>query len=183
MNLPNTITLIRILLVPVFAWLWWRGAHAWALTVFVIASVSDLLDGFLARVLDQKTRLGQVLDPAADKLLMLVGFLTAALVGALPVWLAIIAIGKDLAQAIGGGIAYLFFRDTHGPERWKPTRLGKYTTFTQVIAIGLALLAGAWDRETLRPYVAALSIHAAVLTVIAVIQYTSRAVFPARLSS
>jgi cardiolipin synthase (CMP-forming) len=183
MNVPNTITLIRILLVPVFAWLWWRGAHAWALAVFVTASVSDVLDGFLARVLNQRTKLGQFLDPAADKLLMLVGFLTAALVGALPVWLVAIALGKDLLQAIGSTIAYLFFRKTLGPERWKPTRLGKYTTFTQVFTIALALLAGAWDRETLRPYVGALAIHAAVLTVIASIQYTSRALFPARLDS
>src|SRR6185503_6007534 len=69
MTVANLITLCRILLIPVFAFLWWRGLHVAALVVFGFASLSDWLDGFFARLLNQRTRLGQILDPAADKLM------------------------------------------------------------------------------------------------------------------
>ena len=77
-TIANAVTLARLVLIPCFGFLWWRGQHGAALAVFAGAALSDWLDGFLARVLDQRTRLGQILDPAADKLLLLVSFLTAA---------------------------------------------------------------------------------------------------------
>jgi cardiolipin synthase len=175
MNAANTVTVCRIVMIPVFGTLWWRGNHVAALVVFAAAGLSDLLDGFLARVLDQKTKLGQFLDPAADKFMVLVGYLVAAKVRALPVWLAAVVIGRDVLQALGAAGFYLFARDRLGPERWKPTKIGKYAAFQQVLTVGLALLGDAATLSGMRPYVAALGLVAALLTVCAAAQYLGRA--------
>jgi cardiolipin synthase len=170
-NLANSITLGRIALIPVFGYLWWRGQHGAALVVFVVAAVSDLADGFVARVLDQKTRLGQILDPAADKLMLLTSFLVAAHTRAVPVWLAVLVIGRDLVLATGGALFAFVLRGRYEPEKWKPSRLGKYAAFSQVLTIGLALLQRVTEREELRPFVGTLVILCATLTAIAGIQY------------
>lgn len=173
MNVPNTITLIRIALLPVFGYFWWRGQHGLALTVFVVAAVSDLADGFAARVLDQRTRLGQILDPAADKLMLLVSFLVAAVTRAVPIWLAVLVIGRDVVLVTGGALFAFVVRGRLDPERWKPSRIGKYATFAQVLTIGLALLQRVTEHEALRPFVGALVINCAALTAISGIQYVA----------
>jgi cardiolipin synthase len=175
MNAANFVTCVRIVLTPVFGVLWWRGKYGAALAVFAAAGLSDLLDGFLARALNQKTKLGQFLDPAADKLMVLCGYVTAVVVHAVPGWIAALVIGRDVLQALSAGAFYLFARDKLGPERWRPTRLGKYSTLIQVFAVGMALLADATERAALAPYVAALVLTAAVLTVVAAAQYLARA--------
>jgi cardiolipin synthase len=175
-NVPNAITTLRILLIPLFGYLWWRGLFGAALTVFAIASLSDLADGFAARVLNQRTRLGQILDPAADKFMLLVSFLVAAITGAVPLWLAALVIGRDLLLTSGGALFAFVLRGRHDPERWRPTRLGKYATFTQVLAIGLALLHRVTDSEALRPFVGALVIQCAALTTISGLQYVAAGV-------
>jgi cardiolipin synthase len=171
MNVPNSITLLRIALLPVFGYLWWRGLHGWALTVFVLAAISDLADGFAARVLNQRTRLGQILDPAADKLMLLVSFLVAAATRAVPIWLAALVIGRDVVLVSGGALFAFVLRGRLEPERWKPSRIGKYATFTQVLTIGLALLHRVSEYEQLRPFVGAMVISCAALTAISGLQY------------
>lgn len=173
MNVPNSITMLRIALIPVFGYLWWRGLSGAALTIFVIAALSDLADGFAARVLNQKTRLGQILDPAADKLMLLVSFLVAAVTRAVPVWLAVLVIGRDLVLVSGGAAFAFLLRGRLDPEHWKPSRIGKYATFAQVITIGLALLHRVSESEVLRPFVGALVINCAALTAISGIQYVA----------
>jgi cardiolipin synthase len=173
MNLPNSITMLRILSIPVFGYLWQRGMHGAALTVFVLAAVSDLADGFAARVLNQKTRLGQLLDPAADKLMLLTSFLVAAWTRAVPVWLAVLVIGRDVVLVSGGALFAFVWRGRLGPERWKPSRIGKYATFSQVLTIGLALLHRVTDVEELRPFVGTMVINCAALTTISGIQYVA----------
>jgi cardiolipin synthase len=175
-NLPNFFTFLRIALIPVFGLLWLRGRPGPALLVFAAAGLTDLLDGFLARTLHQRTRLGQLLDPAADKLTLLVAFLVAAASGALPWWLAALVIGRDVILSLG---AALFAFVVHGrlePSRWTPTRLGKYSTFFQLGTIGLALAAHAAEADALRPWVAAMTLDTAALTSISAIQYISTAV-------
>jgi len=171
MTIANVVTLIRILLIPCFGFFWWRGQHGLALAVFAAASLSDWLDGFLARVLDQRTRLGQILDPAADKLLLLVSFLTAAALGAVPRWLAALVIGRDVVLASGGALFAFVLRGRLKPDRWKPSRIGKYSTFSQVITIALALTDNMLDSSRLKPYVGALVILCAVITTISGAQY------------
>jgi cardiolipin synthase len=176
MTPANVVTLLRIALIPVFGILWWRGAHGWALAAFAAAGASDLLDGFLARVLDQRTRLGQLLDPAADKLLLLVSFLVAAALGAVPRWLAALVIGRDLLLMLGSAVFAFWLKGRFGPERWTPTRLGKYATFTQLLTIGLALVSRAAEADRLGQFVGAFVLVSAVLTAIAGAQYLVEAV-------
>ncbi len=173
MNLANGITLGRIALIPVFGYLWWRGFHGAALAVFALAAASDLADGFAARVLDQRTRTGQILDPVADKLMLLTSFLVAAHNRAVPVWLAVLVIGRD-GVLLSGALSFRFLlRGRLDPQHWTPTRLGKYAAFSQVLTIGLALLHRVTDSETLRPFVGTLVIMCATLTTLSGIQYVA----------
>ncbi|HUS65533.1 MAG TPA: CDP-alcohol phosphatidyltransferase family protein [Kofleriaceae bacterium] len=173
MTLANLITCLRIVLIPIFGVLWWKGLHGPALIVFAVASFSDWLDGFVARVMDQKTRLGQILDPAADKLLLLVCFLVAAALHAVPRWLAALVIGRDVILVMGGALFAFVLRGRLEPRRWKPSRIGKYSTFTQVFTIGTALAYEMTRWDALQPFVAALCVHCAVLTFISGVQYVA----------
>lgn len=133
-NLPNSLTLLRILLVPVFTYYFLAGDYRIALGIFVITGLTDVVDGYLARRLQLKTTLGAALDPAADKLLMFVTFIVLAMVGLVPVWLAVLVIFRDLW--IIGGLAVIKF--SHIPIHFKPSRLSKLTTFFQLLTIFLA---------------------------------------------
>jgi cardiolipin synthase len=175
-TVPNGLSIVRILLTPFFAYCWWRHFYGPALAVFTAACLSDILDGLIARVFDQRSRVGQVLDPAADKLLVLVTFLTAAATGAVPRWLAALVIGRDIVLAAGGALFAFVLRGRLGPERWRPSRIGKYATFFTFITIGLALLHRITEMEVLRAYVGALGVMSAVTTVIAGIQYVAEGV-------
>jgi cardiolipin synthase len=175
MTLANGITLLRIVLIPVFGVLFLHGHHALALVAFALAGLSDLVDGLVARALHQQTRLGQLLDPAADKLLLVVCFLATAARGVVPRWLAALVIARDLVLVTGAGLVALRLRRIHGeaPHHWKPTRLGKWSTATQVSTIGLALAQAMGDWPALAPWVAALAIPCAAATTLTGIQYVA----------
>jgi cardiolipin synthase len=173
LTLPNGLTIGRVVLTPIFGYLWWRHRYELAIITFAIASVSDLLDGLAARVLDQRTKLGQFLDPAADKLMVLVTFIVAAATGAVPVWLAVLVIGRDVILASGGALFAFVYRGILGPDRWRPSRIGKYATFYAVGTIGLALLHSMTGYERLRPFVGALGIMCAACTIVSGIQYVA----------
>ena len=172
-TVPNALTFGRILLTPFFGYFWWRHWYELAIVTFAVASASDFLDGLAARVLDQHSKLGQFLDPAADKLMVLVTFIVAAATGAVPVWLAALVIGRDVVLATGGALFAFVFRGRLGPERWRPTRIGKYATFYTVGTIGLALLHSMTGYERLRPFVGALGIMCAACTIVSGIQYVA----------
>lgn len=171
MTIPNLVTLGRIALIPVFGFLWWKGHHLGAMIVFVVASLSDWLDGFLARLLDQKSALGQFLDPAADKAMVLVCFLVAAALHAVPIWLAVLVIGRDVVLASGGALFALVLRGRFPSAHWKPSRIGKYATFVQLFTIFFALTMEMTGRTGLSDYVAALAVVCAALTSISGTQY------------
>jgi cardiolipin synthase len=171
MTIPNMVTTLRIALVPVFGLLWWKGNHVGALIVFALASLSDWLDGFLARLLDQKSALGQFLDPAADKLMVLVCFLVAAALHAIPLWLAVLVIGRDVVLASGGAFFALVLRGRFPSAHWKPSRIGKYATFVQLFTIFFALTLEMSGARWLEGYVAALAIGCAALTAVSGTQY------------
>jgi cardiolipin synthase len=136
MNLPNALTLFRILLVPAFLIAVIYGWLAAALILFITAGITDLLDGVLARRYRHETILGSFLDPVADKLLMTVSFISLAVIGLLPPWLGVLAVSKDLFVVIG--MAVLYFSGQ--PVAAVPTLWGKQTTFLQIVTLGLVLL-------------------------------------------
>ncbi len=137
-NIPNILTLIRILLVPLFVLSLIWHLMGYALFVFALAAVTDALDGFLARWLHQRTLLGAYLDPLADKLLSTAAFISLTLIGIIPAWLAVIVISRDLLIVLG--IAMLKIMDV--AFEMAPCKTSKATTLAQMLTICLALLAG-----------------------------------------
>src|ERR671931_239668 len=138
LTVPNVISFARLALVPVFVWLRAAGEPELAFTVFVVAAASDLLDGFLARVLNQRSKLGGLIDPAADKLLIFSALVTLVMEGLLPLWLLLLEAFRDSAMAIGAFVVKR--RQMEIPTT--PSRIGKYSTFALVITVVLALASG-----------------------------------------
>ncbi|OGW62462.1 MAG: CDP-diacylglycerol--glycerol-3-phosphate 3-phosphatidyltransferase [Nitrospirae bacterium RBG_16_64_22] len=131
MNLPNLVTVIRIVLIPVFIILLVYGPVVWALVAFSLAGVTDALDGYLARRLGEQTAMGRFLDPLADKLLLNSAFITMGALGQFPVWLVVIVISRDVAITVGSLLIYL----VHHGTVMAPTILGKATTLSQLILV------------------------------------------------
>lgn len=145
MNIANKITILRVLLTPFFVGLalYYRPDKDYlryiALCVFSIAVLTDALDGFLARFLKQKTTLGTIMDPIADKLLLITAFISLTVWNAsikLPLWLPIIVVSRDIIIVIGVLVIFL----VHGDVKIAPSPLGKITTFLQMAAIISVLL-------------------------------------------
>jgi len=136
-NLPNLLTLSRILLIPVFVLLFWTptpGRSLAAAVVFVIAAVTDLLDGYLARRRSQVTKLGRLLDPIADKLLVLSGLILLVQYQRVAAVVAILIIAREVAvtgvRAIAASQGIVLSAET----------IGKYKMVAQVVAIVLLIL-------------------------------------------
>jgi cardiolipin synthase len=136
LNIPNTITILRLLLVPVLALLLLRGSFGAAIWVLLGAGISDALDGFIARRFNQLTYLGSVLDPLADKCLITVTVLTLSWVGLLPWWLTAVIVLRDLV-IVGGAVAYYI---RAGGIEMSPTIPSKVNTLVQTCLIFLVLV-------------------------------------------
>lgn len=140
-TLPNALTLLRILAIPFFAIAVWYGHHWHACILFAAAGFTDLLDGLIARTFNQRSDLGAILDPAADKLLMTTAFIlmawrTQGMTAPIPVWVAILAIMRDLVISF-----YAFASvDRLSDSKFHPSLLGKLSTAMQLIAVSLGLL-------------------------------------------
>ena len=136
-QLPNLLTLVRIALVAPIVWSIWFRDYRLALTLFVVAGVSDLLDGFLARRFGWQSDLGATLDPLADKLLVVALAALLTVQGHLPLWLALVVVVRDLVIMSGAGVYRLLF----GALDVEPTLISKVNTAMQVIIMGMVLLA------------------------------------------
>lgn len=134
-SIPNILTLLRILLTPVFVILLLRDMYAAALLVFAAAGISDGLDGLIARYMNQRTALGSYLDPAADKLLLTAAFITLAVLGIIPAWLMVIVITRDVIIVLGLAILTL----TEKKYEINPTLLSKCTTAIQILMVFVSL--------------------------------------------
>jgi cardiolipin synthase len=130
-DLPNAITVFRILLVPPVVVLLLYDRFAAALIVFSVAGVSDALDGFLAKRFDWTSALGALLDPLADKLLLLCSFVTLGYQGAIPLWLVLLVIVRDLV-IVGGALSYHFLIE---PVAAAPSRISKLNTLLQILLV------------------------------------------------
>jgi cardiolipin synthase len=143
LTIPNILTFLRMALIPVFASLLVYGYTFSALVVFVIAGVSDGVDGFLARKFNQESELGTIMDPIADKLLMTTAFIILTFPGILPpvrhlpvpFWVTAAVIGRDVLIISVAGAIYIMT----GFRGFVPSWLGKVSTLVQVIAVALVL--------------------------------------------
>jgi len=135
MGLPNWLTTLRILLIPVFVTLLvYRRAGA-ALVVFCLASLTDMLDGYVARVQRRQTRLGAFLDPVADKLLLTSGFVTLTWLKVIPFWITAVVVSRDLVLSIGVLVIHVAGGTVHPAPSW----IGKMSTVFQVATVLAAM--------------------------------------------
>ena len=165
MNIPNILTLIRILLTPLLVILLINDRFLEAFIVFTLAGITDGLDGLIARLMRQKTRIGAILDPIADKLLLTSAYVTLAIIGFLPNWLAVTVISRDVIIVFGVLILFLF----QGGVEISPSVPSKITTVTQlgtIFAVFVNQELG-WLHQILFP----LYIFTAVVTVISGLHY------------
>lgn len=120
-TIPNLVTFVRIVLIPVFVTALIYKRYDQALVLFVCAGISDALDGLLARTTGQKSELGAFLDPLADKFLLVTSYILFSVYGWVPLWLTITIISRDLIIVLGWLLMYLVYRTT----TVRPTMLGK----------------------------------------------------------
>jgi len=142
MNLPNIITLARLLLVPLTVWLIILGAYGFAFLAFVAAGVGDGVDGYLARRLDMHTELGAYLDPIADKALLVSTFVTLGFLRDLPPWLVILVVSRDVLIVGAIILSWLMAR----PLRMAPLMISKVNTAAQILFVVAVLGIAALDK-------------------------------------
>ena len=130
-HLPNLVTILRMLLVVPLCWLIGRGQYDGALVIAAIAGLSDAVDGFLAKHYGWQTWIGGILDPIADKLLLMAAFLWLAFGADVPAWLAALVIGRDLV-IVSGAVAYY---GLIGRFDAAPSLLSKLTTLVQIVFV------------------------------------------------
>jgi cardiolipin synthase len=173
-HLPNFICLVRIALIwPTIVALD-AGEYWAALALVAVCAVSDGLDGWLAKRFNWTSHLGRILDPLADKLLLVALFLTATWINLIPWWLTAVAVARDVL--IGSGA--LLYRVIWGPLHGRPTILSKINTGMQ-LAVSLAAILGAACELPTREMVTALAIVTVLTTVVSgadyVVVFTRRA--------
>jgi len=130
-HLPNLITALRMLLVVPLCWLIDTGRYEGALAIAAIAGLSDAVDGFIANRYGWQSWRGGILDPIADKLLLIAAFFWLAFAGDMPIWLAVLVIGRDLV-IVSGAVAYYYLIGRFDAE---PSRLSKLTTLVQIVFV------------------------------------------------
>jgi cardiolipin synthase (CMP-forming) len=135
MNVPNVITIARILAVPVLIWLIVSSEYLVAFWLFVLAGISDGVDGYIAKRFDQRTQLGAYLDPLADKLMLVSIYVSLGLLRVLPPWLVILVVTRDV-MIVGGVVLATLLEQ---PVKVQPLLLSKLNTGTQIVVAGLVL--------------------------------------------
>jgi cardiolipin synthase len=168
LTLANRLTILRILMTPVITVLLLYRQMGIALALFLLAGITDGLDGFLARSRKEKTTLGMVLDPVADKLLLMSAVVTLTILKELPRWFAIIVVSRDVLLIGGSVIIYMFLGKVALPPSW----LGKATTGLQLITVLAAML----DNfvPDLRPAILPLTLLTLALTAVSGVDYIIR---------
>jgi cardiolipin synthase len=173
-TVPNALSVLRLLGVPLFLWLL-LGPHAdgWAIAVLALSGVTDWADGKLARLLDQSSRLGALLDPAADRLYVVATLIALALRSVVPLWLVAVLVGRELVL----GLALLVLR-RHGYPPLQVHYLGKAATFLLLYAFPFLLLADTSNvvGDVVRPVAWAFTIWGTALYVLAGLFYVIQAV-------
>lgn len=171
LNVPNFLTLLRLVAVPTFLILLGDRRFGEALAVFVAAGVTDALDGAIARLTHTKTTLGAILDPAADKLLLVSAFIALGLMREVPPWLVVVVLSRDATLVLG---YFLLFTMTSHAIEVRPSVAGKLSTFLQLCSI-TAVLGGAMRPGVVPPVaLTALFYATGVVSATAGVQYVAR---------
>lgn len=182
-NLATWLTVSRFFLVPVFIYFFLIENFYFAVVTLILASLTDVLDGLLARRFNMGTKLGSVLDPLADKFLMMVSFIALSMKGAIPWWCTIIVIGRDLYIVFG--LMFIYFIKKKDLVI-QPSIMSKRTTFAQFLLLTLSFLKfflinnafdlnGIYSASVLKLQFAFIYVTAC-LTVITFVQYTYRGI-------
>lgn len=137
LTLPNFLTFLRIIAIPAFLVLLTRENYAAAFILFLAAGITDTVDGAIARLTNTHSSLGAILDPMADKLLLLSSFIVFGIIGAVPQWLVVVVVSRDII-VLAGYIVLFFIHQVSMPV--DPSRLGKVNTFFELFTIGFALM-------------------------------------------
>ena len=145
LTIANLLTVLRLILIPVFVTALYYQQFKWALAVFFAAALTDGLDGLVARSFNQKTQLGAILDPMADKLLLVTAFVILSLprftlTDPIPFWLTAVAISRDVIIVLGAAVINI----TTGFRRFRPSIPGKLNTLVQIATIVYFLMANAF---------------------------------------
>lgn len=178
-HIPNALCILRMLLVVPIAWLLSAGEYRLTLWMFAFAGLTDGLDGLLAKRFGWMSELGRILDPLADKILLVAVFITLAALGIVPVWLAATAVARDLIIT-AGAIAY---HGLYGYPHGRPTIVSKMNTLCQILYLLLAVAAraGDWAPDNALMTLGALVFVTTVVSGIDyVITYTRKAVAASR---
>lgn len=146
MNLPNFLTIIRFILVPVMAFFLLTEKFIAAIIVYVAASITDVLDGYIARKYNLITKLGKILDPMADKLLQFAALLGLWIIGVIPFWITLIFFLKEIFMGLGA-LKLLHKKDVVVPSMW----FGKLSTTLFFVAIIFSMFSATY--LVLKPYV------------------------------
>jgi cardiolipin synthase len=146
LTVANLLTVFRLILIPVFVTVLYYQRFTWALGVFFVAAVTDGLDGLAARSFNQKTQLGAILDPMADKLLLVTAFVILSLprftlTDPIPFWLTAVAISRDVIIVLAAAVINM----TTGFSGFRPSIPGKLNTFVQIVMIVFFLMANAFN--------------------------------------
>jgi cardiolipin synthase (CMP-forming) len=146
LTVANLLTVLRLILIPVFVTVLYYQRFTWALGVFLVAAVTDVLDGLAARSFNQKTQLGAILDPMADKLLLVTAFVILSLprftlTDPIPFWLTAVAISRDVIIVLAAAVINM----TTGFSGFRPSIPGKLNTFVQIVLIVFFLVANAFN--------------------------------------
>ncbi len=170
LNIPNALTILRILLIPVIVGFLVYGHYDYALITLIVAMITDALDGTIARLANQKTQFGAYLDPLADKLLLMTTFITFSLLSLVPVWSVIVVVSRDAILLTGTLLSHV----TDTKIDASPSVLGKATTLFQSAYIILVLIFSSrqFDPELLTPLLYTMCI----LTVASGLHYIMRGV-------
>jgi len=146
-TVPNILTVFRMVLIPVFVSLLFYQRFLLALAVFIMAGLTDGLDGLLARRFDQKSQLGMILDPIADKLMLVTAFIVLSMRSVfpqpvpshlpVPFWVTVAVISRDVFILVGAAAINI----VTGFRGFRPSWLGKVNTTVQIVAIGIIMLA------------------------------------------
>src|SRR5260370_7716591 len=146
-TLPNLLTIFRMVLIPVFVSMLFYQRFVWALVAFVIAGVTDGLDGLLARRFQQQSPLGRILDPIADKMMLVTAFVVLSMRSVFPIplpkhlpvpfWVTITVISRDVFILVGAAAINM----VSGFRAFRPSSLGKLSTVIQIMAVAVGILA------------------------------------------
>jgi cardiolipin synthase len=143
LTVPNELTFLRLAFIPFFIMAIHYERYGWGIIIFIVAGLTDGLDGLLARGLNQKTPLGAYLDPIADKLLLSTSYFELALHAKISWWLTILVLGRDVLLLVAAAVILV----TVGYRPFPPSLYGKATTFFELLMVFLVLLLAIWDER------------------------------------